>query len=85
MTRGLLLVCVPAFQPQPLTSAGSEEGHHVRLLVGEVPATHRRPELRPLAGNGERGLALGPVLVREDIDMVILPEEADLSLPADKA
>lgn len=29
-------------------------------------------------------MALAPLLGREDVDMLILPEEADLSRPADQ-
>ncbi|MFE2566829.1 hypothetical protein [Streptomyces mirabilis] len=33
----------------------------------------------------ERGLALATLLGRKDIDMEVLPEEADFNMPADEA
>lgn len=57
---------------------------------GPVAHVHRSaddpvPGARPEFWPPERGLALAPLLERPDVDMLILPEEADLSRPADRA
>ena len=55
-------------------------GEGLWLEGGDDPVPGEEPKFWP----PERGLALGPLLVRKDIDMVILPEEADLNRPADE-
>ncbi|MFB8129984.1 MULTISPECIES: cupin domain-containing protein [Streptomyces] len=56
-------------------------GEALWLEGGDDPVPGAKPEFWP----PERGLALGPLLVRTDIDMEILPEEADFDGPADEA
>jgi quercetin dioxygenase-like cupin family protein len=51
------------------------------LEGGDDPVPGTRPEFWP----PERGMALAPLLGREDVDMLIPPEEADLDTPADRA
>lgn len=48
---------------------------------GDDPVPGEKPVFWP----PERGMALVPLLEREDIDMLILPEEADFGRPADQA
>jgi len=50
------------------------------LEGGDDPVPGTRPEF----WSPERGMALAPLLGRADVDMLILPEEADLSRPADQ-
>ncbi|MGW2964502.1 cupin domain-containing protein [Streptomyces sp. NPDC001220] len=54
-------------------------GEGLWLEGGDDPVPGEKPEFWP----PERGLALGPLLGRKEIDMVILPEEADIAGPAD--
>jgi glyoxylase-like metal-dependent hydrolase (beta-lactamase superfamily II) len=56
-------------------------GEGLWLDGGDDPVPGKRPEFWP----PERGMALGPLLGRADIDMEILPEEADFGRPADQA
>ncbi|MFD3587644.1 cupin domain-containing protein [Streptomyces sp. NPDC058683] len=56
-------------------------GEGLWLEGGDDPVPGEKPEFWP----PERGLALGPLLGRKEIDMVILPEEADIAGPADKS
>ena len=56
-------------------------GESLWLEGGDEPVPGRRPEFWP----PERGMALAPILERPDVDMLILPEEADLGGPADQA
>lgn len=56
-------------------------GEGLWLDGGDDPVPGKRPEFWP----PERGLALGPLLGREDIDMEILPEEAGLGGPTTEA
>jgi quercetin dioxygenase-like cupin family protein len=51
------------------------------LEGGDDPIPGTRPEFWP----PERGMALAPLLGREDVDMLILPEEADFDSPAVEA
>ena len=55
-------------------------GEALFLEGGDDPVPGRQPEFWP----PERGLALAPLLGRKDVDMLILPEEADLDKPADE-
>ncbi|WP_019073341.1 cupin domain-containing protein [Streptomyces hokutonensis] len=54
-------------------------GEGLWLEGGDDPVPGAKPEFWP----PERGLALGPLLGRPEIDLEILPEEADLGGPAE--
>jgi quercetin dioxygenase-like cupin family protein len=56
-------------------------GEALWVEAGDDPVPGGKPEFWP----PERGLALAPLLGRKDIDMEILPEEADFARPADEA
>ena len=56
-------------------------GEALWLEAGDDPVPGGKPEFWP----PERGMALAPLLGREDIDMAILPEEADFNRPAGEA
>ncbi|MFE2419880.1 hypothetical protein [Streptomyces hokutonensis] len=60
-----------------------EEGGHPFVDSADVGGVE--PGAKPEFWPPERGLALGPLLGRPDIDMEILPEEADLGGPAEWA
>jgi len=56
-------------------------GEGLWLEAGDDPVPGEKPEFWP----PERGTALAPLLGREDIDLEILPEEADFNRPAAEA
>jgi hypothetical protein len=56
-------------------------GEALFLEAGDDPVPDGKPEFWP----PERGLALAALLGRKDIDMEVLPEEADFDMPADEA
>ncbi|WP_329530036.1 cupin domain-containing protein [Streptomyces sp. NBC_01450] len=56
-------------------------GEALFLEAGDDPVPDGKPEFWP----PERGLALAALLGRKDIDMEVLPEEADFDVPADEA
>jgi quercetin dioxygenase-like cupin family protein len=56
-------------------------GEALWVEAGDDPVPGGKPEFWP----PERGMALAPLLGRKDIDMVVLPEEADFNRPADEA
>ncbi|MFF8024211.1 cupin domain-containing protein [Streptomyces sp. NPDC007896] len=56
-------------------------GEALFLEAGDDPVPGGKPEFWP----PERGLALAALLGRKDIDMEVLPEEADFDIPADGA
>ncbi|MFE2068502.1 cupin domain-containing protein [Streptomyces sp. NPDC059467] len=85
-------VFVPRGTRHRFRNTGAEEAHMVSFFTpgggeglwlegGDDPVPGGKPEFWP----PERGMALGPLLGREDIDMVILPEEADLNDPTGQA
>ena len=56
-------------------------GEALWLEGGDDPVPGGKPEFWP----PERGMALAPLLERADVDMLILPEEADFDRPAGDA